>query len=101
MVFHGRVPQSMVPKCLAQMDFSVLLRPNARYAEAGFPTKLVESLSAGVPILANPTSDITQYVRDGREGVLLADHSPKAFAAGVERALAMPRDHWTDMGRQL
>ena len=94
---HGRVPQHQVPRLVAEADFSFLLRPNARYAQAGFPTKLVESLSAGVPIITNPTSDISQYVRDGKEGILLDGSTPEAFAAGVRRVLGMPRQQWHAM----
>jgi glycosyltransferase involved in cell wall biosynthesis len=90
LIFHGRIPQSDIPRLLATADYSVLLRPLERYAQAGFPTKLVESLAAGVPIIANPTSDIADYVRDGIEGILLADHSPAAFVDGVRRALTLP-----------
>lgn len=53
-----------------------------RYAQAGFPTKLVESFSLGVPILTNLTSDIGQYVRDSLDGVILGDCPPEVFAAG-------------------
>lgn len=96
-VYHGRVTQPAAMSLIAQADFSILLRPDKRYAHAGFPTKLVESLSLGVPILTNLTSDIGEYVRDGREGVILADSSPEAFAAGVDRVLEMPRSHWRAM----
>jgi glycosyltransferase involved in cell wall biosynthesis len=95
--YRGRVPQHRVPSHLAASDFSMLLRPNARYANAGFPTKLVESLSAGVPIITNSTSDIPLFVRDGLEGILLSDPSPDAFAAGLRRVLEMGRDKWTEM----
>ena len=90
LIFHGRVPQSDVPRLLSTADYSVLLRPLKRYAQAGFPTKLVESLAAGVPVMANRTSDIAGFVRDGKEGILLTDHGPAAFVDGVKRALALP-----------
>jgi glycosyltransferase involved in cell wall biosynthesis len=88
--YHGRVPHDEAVRLVAGADFSILLRPDKRYAHAGFPTKLVESLSLGVPIITNPTSDIAEYVRDGKEGMLLEDISPKAFAAAVRRVLEMP-----------
>jgi glycosyltransferase involved in cell wall biosynthesis len=99
LIFHGRVSQTEVPKLLAAADFSVLLRPQERYAQAGFPTKLVESLAAGIPVIANPTSDIAEYVRDGIEGILLDDDSPTAFVAGVKRALVLSRDQRETMRR--
>lgn len=95
--FGGRVPQSDVPARLAEADFSVLLRPQKRYAQAGFPTKVVESLAAGVPVMTNPTSDIAQYVRDGVEGILLEGHTATAFAAGVRRVLQGSRATWAAM----
>ncbi|HEY9175923.1 MAG TPA: glycosyltransferase family 4 protein [Verrucomicrobiae bacterium] len=96
-VFHGRVAQHSAMGLVAQSDFSILLRPDKRYAHAGFPTKLVESLSLGVPVLTNPTSDIGEYVRDGKEGIILADSSPESFAAGVSWLLELPRARWWDM----
>ena len=90
LIFHGCLPQSDVPQLLSTADYSVLLRPLERYAQAGFPTKLVESLAAGVPVITNSTSDISEFVRDGIEGILLTDHSPAAFVAGVKRVLSLP-----------
>ena len=96
-VYHGRVAQSEAMNLVAQADFSILLRPNKRYAHAGFPTKLAESLSLGVPILTNLTSNIGEYVRDGLEGIVLNDCSPEAFAAAVHRVLEMPHSQWLAM----
>jgi glycosyltransferase involved in cell wall biosynthesis/peptidoglycan/xylan/chitin deacetylase (PgdA/CDA1 family) len=96
-VYHGRVSRIQAIELISMADFTMLLRKNKRYAHAGFPTKLVESLSAGVPIITNVTSDIGEYVRDGREGILLDDFSPEAFAAGVRRIFQMPRSKWHEM----
>src|SRR5208282_6294467 len=69
--FVGRMPHSEALQTLAGMDFSILLRPNLRYAHAGFPTKLGESLAMGVPVICNLTSDLGMYVRDGQEGIVV------------------------------
>jgi len=74
-----------------------LLRPNQRFAQAGFPTKLVESLAAGVPAIVNSTGDIAQFVSDGEEGILLPDQSASSLALGIKRILAMPRERWLEM----
>jgi glycosyltransferase involved in cell wall biosynthesis len=99
-IYHGRVPQARAIELISAADFTVLLREDKRYAHAGFPTKLVEGLSAGVPIITNSTSDIAEYVRDGHEGILLENHSPEAFAAGVRRIFQMPRAKWREMRLQ-
>jgi glycosyltransferase involved in cell wall biosynthesis len=96
-VYYGRIPQQQVWELLPTADFTILLREDKRYAHAGFPTKLVESLSAGVPIITNPTSDIPEYVRDGQEGIILENHLPKAFEAGVRKIFQMPREQWSRM----
>lgn len=77
---------------LGLADFSILLRPDLRFAHAGFPTKLVESLAMGVPVICNLTSDIGLYVGDGREGLLIEDSSPEAFAGGLRRAMSLSRE---------
>lgn len=97
LVLHGRQRQSDVPKMLATADFSILLRPQERYANAGFSTKLVESLAAGVPVIANATGDINAFITDGKEGVILRDHTPSAFVDGVKRVLAMNPSQRSEM----
>lgn len=96
-VCHGRIPQEEVPAALAGADFSVLLRRPERYADAGFPTKLVESISAGTPAIVNPTSDIAEYVRDGSEGVLVDGCSDQAFARALARAVAISPEKIAEM----
>jgi glycosyltransferase involved in cell wall biosynthesis len=88
----GRLPRREALHHLRQMDFSILLRPDLRFAHAGFPTKLVESMAMGVPVLCNLTSDIGLYVRDCEEGLVVKDWSPEAFADGVRRALALAQE---------
>ncbi|MDR3414060.1 MAG: glycosyltransferase [Formivibrio sp.] len=87
--FTGRLPHTEALGRLAQADFSIILRPDQRFAHAGFPTKLVESLAMGVPVICNLTSDIGLYVRDGQEGLIVQDSSPEAFADGLKRILGL------------
>jgi glycosyltransferase involved in cell wall biosynthesis len=96
-VYHGRVPQVRAIELISAADFTILLREDKRFAHAGFPSKLVESFSAGVPIITNATSDIPEFVCDSQEGILLKDHLPDAFATGVRRIFQMPRSKWREM----
>lgn len=86
LIIHGRVPQDDVPRYVAAADFSVLLREQARYAQAGFPTKVVESLAAGTPVLCNLTGDLGDYLMDGREALVCDDCTPTALAGIIARA---------------
>jgi glycosyltransferase involved in cell wall biosynthesis len=88
-VWHGRVPHESVPQYLAAADFSVLLRRPERYAMAGFPTKVVESLATGTPVIVNHTSDLSEYIRDGKEGIVVDGYSAEGLAAALERAASL------------
>ncbi len=86
---NGRAPLNDVPKYYQVADFSILLRENKRYANAGFPTKLVESLSAGIPVITNRTSDIPQYIIDGENGFLLNDISIESLIKKFQEMLSL------------
>jgi glycosyltransferase involved in cell wall biosynthesis len=81
----GVVSQTEALKIIKDADFSVLLRPNKRYAKAGFPTKFVESLTVGTPVIANHTSDLADYLIDEKTGVVCADEQVESLKAGLER----------------
>lgn len=83
---YGKLPREAALKIVAASDFTVILRPQERFANAGFPSKLVESLSLGVPVMANATSDIAEYLRDGREGYLLGEATAAALEGAIVRA---------------
>jgi glycosyltransferase involved in cell wall biosynthesis len=95
----GRVPQAQVVDAYRAADFSVLLREPLRYAEAGFPTKVPESLAAGVPVICNLTSDLREHVRDGVEGLVCGDHSVEGLASALHRALALEPAARSEMAR--
>jgi glycosyltransferase involved in cell wall biosynthesis len=85
----GRVPQTEVLRAYGDADFSVLLRESLRFTNAGFPTKVAESLATGTPVICNLTSDLGEYVHDGVEGVVSADHTAREFAHALRRALSL------------
>jgi len=88
-VCHGRIPHERVKFEIAGADFTVLLRPNKRYANAGFPTKVGESMACGTPVIANLTSDLHKYIIDGQTGIVCADETPESCAEAFRKALAM------------
>lgn len=84
----GRIRRKDVLKNLEEADFTVLLRsPTQRYAKAGFPTKVVESLASGTPVICNITSDLGDYIRDGENGIIVNECSAEAFSLAIKRAL--------------
>ena len=86
----GRVPRDKVMEKMEEADFTVLSRDaSLRYAKAGFPSKVVESLSNATPILCNYSSDLELYLTDGENALIAEDHTPEAFAKTIRRALAL------------
>lgn len=96
-VCHGRIPYEQVKSKIAQADFTVLLRPQKRYANAGFPTKVGESTACGTPVIANLTSDLGKYIIDGQTGIVCADETPESCAEAFRKALALTSEQRMQM----
>jgi glycosyltransferase involved in cell wall biosynthesis len=88
-VCHGRLSHRDALQAVGGADFSIFARHDARYANAGFPTKFVESLMLGVPVICNRTSDIPMYARDGAEAIFAENESVGAIAQALKRAASM------------
>lgn len=87
---YGRMERIELYTHLINADFSVLLRPEElRYAKAGFPTKIVESLAWGTPVICNITSDLGMYVKDNFNGKIVEDCDASSFCKVIQSALRM------------
>lgn len=96
--FTGRIPRNEVLEHLKSADFTMLLRPkNERYAMAGFPTKVVESLSSATPVISNYTSDLNMYLKDNENAVVVLGTSVEACADALHRAVTLSFEKRTQM----
>lgn len=50
----------------------------------------IEAQATGTPVVAAAVGGLTTAVRDGRSGLLVADHEPTSYAAAFERVLYEP-----------
>ena len=89
---HGRVPYKDVAYHIVDADFTILLRPNQRYAHAGFPTKVGECLACGTPVIANLTGDLKNYLVDGENCLVCQDSSVESCLIALRRAIALPQE---------
>lgn len=94
---HGRVSRERAMTIVAEAHYVPLLRPNKRYAHAGFPTKVVESFAVGTPVISNLTSDLNQHVISGKTGWVVADSTSRAFAEALKEALATDAESYKGM----
>lgn len=96
-VLHGKLPQKEIQGVLMNADYQLFLRPGRRSSNAGFPTKLGESMSVGTPVITNDTGDIGLYVIDGVNGFLLREHTAKAVNEALHRIIQSSSKDRSDM----
>ena len=86
---HGRVPQGMIEDILKTADYQLFLRPDRRSSNAGFPTKLAESMAVGTPVITNATGDIGLYLKDGKNGFIASGIGISDVKLLLKRVLTM------------
>ena len=86
---HGRVSQDKIEDILRKADYSIFLRPNRQSSNAGFPTKLAESMMVGTPVITNLTGDIGLYLDDGENGFLTSTLDTKSLVEVFHKILNM------------
>lgn len=96
-VFLGRIPQSLVPSLYHISTFSAIIREPSRKNTAGFPTKMVESMAAGCPVLLNITSDLGDYAIDGENAVLIENYHVCSIKKGLMSILSMTNEKISKM----
>lgn len=96
LVVHGRIPNSQVIEWLGKSHYTILLRDkNERNAQAGFPSKVVESVSNGVPPIMNFSSDLALYFENQKNCIEVQDLSMDSIHAALETAANMTADEYS------
>lgn len=95
--FFGRLSHEKCLQLIGSVDFSVIVREDKRVTRAGFPTKLSESLACGTPVIVTPASNITDFIIDGKNGLVTRDFSYNSLVQTVKRALNYNHDELIDM----
>ncbi|WP_230709518.1 glycosyltransferase [Psychrobacter sp. CCUG 69069] len=83
---HGILSHDETLELVRSADYSIIIRPPIRSVQAGFPTKFVESLAVGTPVIANITSDLDSYLIDGVNGLICSDSSLESIKATINKA---------------
>jgi len=77
--FFGLKKREDVEDVLRKSHFSVLIRNSNKMTNSGFSTKLVESISNGIPVISNLTSDINKYLIEDKNALFIS-HDPAKSA---------------------
>ena len=96
--FLGALGDAALREHLAAADGLILTRRDARTEVLSFPTRLVEHLGLGRPVFVSDVGDVSLYLRDGQDAVLLDPHDPKRVAAAIA-AVASRSDRGAAIGR--
>lgn len=86
---HGKVKQEEINNFITKADFTIFTRPDTHCNKYGFPSKFVESLSLGVPVATNLTSDLGSYLLDGYNGFVITDDSKQSIEKVIKKMLLL------------
>lgn len=64
-----------------------------------FPLVSLEAAAAGLPVMSTPLNGVEEFLRDGRNGILL-ERSAAGVAAGCERLLTLAAEERQAMGAE-
>lgn len=87
-IYTGRLPLGEALAYVARADVCLALYPVTDLLRSGTPTKLVEYLAMGRPVVGNPHPYQSEVIEATGAGVV-ADMNPEAFAAAI---LSLLRD---------
>ena len=90
--FLGRKPNVEALAHIKGSDYTVFLRDNNLTCSAGFPTKFSEAMACGTPVLTNLSSDLGQYLINGKNGFILDKENLAKLCEGLVHALTVEKD---------
>lgn len=96
--FTGRLPHKEALTILSQSDFQIFYREDNITTRAGFPTKFVESMTVGLPVITSLTSDLAEYLRDGENGFVI--HSADDIPNVLNRVAKLTPEKIIDMKKK-
>ncbi|TJW11355.1 glycosyltransferase [Parvibacter caecicola] len=92
--FLGRVEHGRALQIVASCDYTIIFRDKNRVTEAGFPTKFVESVSLGTPVICNDNSDLAHWINSSCCGMLSSPEELKSVFANLEKKQVTVADRW-------
>ncbi len=92
-IFRGAIDNEKAIEKIAMADFSILFRDVNKMTSSGFPTKFVETISCGTPIITTKTSDLVDYLEEGVNGFFVEMNDEKKLTESLNEILEMSKQH--------
>jgi glycosyltransferase involved in cell wall biosynthesis len=86
--YRGWVEPPQIPALLASADVALMPMSDTLINRARGLAKLLELMAIGLPIVAGRVGQTTEYIEDGRSGLLVPPGDPAALAQAVLTLLA-------------
>jgi len=98
--FHGKREHGYVLDLLRTSDFSIFLRDETISTKAGFPSKFVESISIGLPVITNANSNVKDYLIDGVNGYCIERLEPDNIVKKIRISLTIKDSEIVEMKKR-
>lgn len=95
--FHGHKQNEEVINELKKSDFSILFRDVKKDTMAGFPTKVSESVSYGIPVITTNTSDLKQYLSEGKNAFFIENELESIQISKMEEIMQINENKVLEM----
>lgn len=92
LIFHGFKSNEEILNNISNSHFTILIRDVNRDTTAGFPTKVSESISCGTPVITTRTSDLEEYILDGKSGFFLDAEDNNQASSRLKNILGMSKE---------
>jgi len=91
--FLGRISHLEALGYVKEADYSIFFRDDNLTNRAGFPTKFVESISSGTPVITNPSSCLNFYFEKYPHiGYFINDLTKETLVNGIKLAFSISLD---------
>jgi glycosyltransferase involved in cell wall biosynthesis len=83
-IYAGYLEEEKFREFLEQADILLMIRTTSAFANAGFPFKIGEYLATGNPVIASDVSDVSFYLKDRWDVLLVEPGSVASIANAME-----------------
>lgn len=99
--FRGRMSHQDSLEEIKRADYFIFLREQTLGNTAGFPTKFVEAFGCATPVLTNLTSDLGDFLFNGKNGYRLVSETKGKLVNSIEQALSQKKEKIKEMKKDM